>query len=233
MPVINPTGINTASSESVVASTARPISRVPSIAALKRGHSLFLDEAVNILEHDDRVVDHDTDHQRQGKHRHLVQRVTERGDERERRDDRDRDSQGRDDGRPDIPEEEKDDDRGKNRAEDKMFLDGVERLFSINSDWSRTMAILRSEGRFGMIWSIRPLMLLMTAMVLAPDCLRIANGDRLDAVERRRGRGIHAAVLDPADVLELDRKAVLRGDDDVVKLSDLGKLTDGAQADRA
>ena len=33
MPVINPTGMNTASSESVVAKTARPISRVPSIAA--------------------------------------------------------------------------------------------------------------------------------------------------------------------------------------------------------
>jgi hypothetical protein len=37
MPAMNPTGRNTASSESVVAVTASPISRVPSIAAWNGG----------------------------------------------------------------------------------------------------------------------------------------------------------------------------------------------------
>ena len=47
--------------------------------------------------------------------------------------------------------------------------------FSINSDWSRTMATLKSGGSVGMIWAIRSLTFLMRATVLEPDCLRTPN----------------------------------------------------------
>ena len=55
---------------------------------LERRHSLLFDEPVDVLEHDDRVVDDDADHQRQREHRHLVEREAERGHQRERADDR-------------------------------------------------------------------------------------------------------------------------------------------------
>ena len=61
MPPMKPTGTKMAISDSVVASTARPISFVASTAASKRIHPLLLDEAVDVLEHDNRVVDDDTD----------------------------------------------------------------------------------------------------------------------------------------------------------------------------
>ena len=63
MPPMKPTGTNTAISDSVVAITARPISFVPSMAASNGAHALLFDEAIDVLEHDDRVVDDDADHQ--------------------------------------------------------------------------------------------------------------------------------------------------------------------------
>src|ERR1019366_10052677 len=44
IPPMKPTGRNTASRESVVAITARPISLVPSTACLHRGHAFFFHE---------------------------------------------------------------------------------------------------------------------------------------------------------------------------------------------
>ena len=70
----NDTGRNTITSESVVASTARPISRVPSIGRLHRAHALFFDAVEDVLQHDDGVVDHHADHQHQGQHRDVVER---------------------------------------------------------------------------------------------------------------------------------------------------------------
>ena len=73
MPPMKPTGTKIAISESVVARTARPISFVASTAACRR-HPLLFDEAVDVLEHDDRVVDDDADREREREHGHRVQR---------------------------------------------------------------------------------------------------------------------------------------------------------------
>ena len=73
----NDTGRNTITSDSVVASTARPISRVPSIGGLDGRQALFFDHAEHVFQHDDRVVDHHAHHQHQGQHRDVVQREVE------------------------------------------------------------------------------------------------------------------------------------------------------------
>ena len=82
MPPMKATGTKIVTSDSVVASTARPIS----LRAVDRGLELILvlllDEAVDVLQHDDRVVDDDADRERQREHRHHVEReahVPDRG----------------------------------------------------------------------------------------------------------------------------------------------------------
>ena len=65
IPVMNPTGMNTASS-----GKSRRKHREADLACsldgrLKRVHALFFDESVDVLQHDDRVIDHDSDHKRQ------------------------------------------------------------------------------------------------------------------------------------------------------------------------
>ena len=116
----NDTGRNTITSESVVASTARPISRVPAIAACNGVHALFFDAAKDVFEHDDRVVDHHAHHQHQGQHRDVVQREVEQLHDRERGDDRRGNRHRRDERRAPRPHEEQHGDAGQNAADDQV-----------------------------------------------------------------------------------------------------------------
>ncbi len=127
MPPRKPTGMKTASSDmrrrhDREADLARALDR-----RLERRHALLFDEAVDVLEHDDRVVDDDADHQREREHRHLVEREAERGDDGERADDRRRDRDRGDERRAEVPEEDQDDDGGQNAAEHEVLLDGRQR----------------------------------------------------------------------------------------------------------
>ncbi len=98
MPPMNATGRNTAISDSVVASTARPISRVPSSGGLRTAACPSLrSSAIDVLEHDDRVVDHDADREREREQRHHVEREAHGPHQREGADDRDRDRDRGDD----------------------------------------------------------------------------------------------------------------------------------------
>ena len=78
MPPMKATGRNTAISDSVVASTARPISCVASDRGGEGLLLLLVDEAEDVLEHDDRVVDDDADRQRQRQQRDDVEREAHR-----------------------------------------------------------------------------------------------------------------------------------------------------------
>ena len=71
MPVMKPTGRNTARMVKVVAITARPISDVPFAG---RGHRILalLHVAVDVLAHHHRIVDEDADDERQRHQRHHV-----------------------------------------------------------------------------------------------------------------------------------------------------------------
>ena len=61
MPLMKPTGTKIATSDSVVAITARPISFVALDRRLHRRHPLLFHEPVDVLEHHDGVVDDDAD----------------------------------------------------------------------------------------------------------------------------------------------------------------------------
>ena len=74
--------------------TARPISAVAARAASKEFMRLLFDEAEDVFEHDDGVVDHDADHQDQREHRDAVQGKAERPHHAESRDDRSRNGYG-------------------------------------------------------------------------------------------------------------------------------------------
>ena len=70
MPPMKATGRKTAMRDSVVAMTARPISLVPRDGGhVERRLALLLDVPEDVLEHDDRVVDHDPDGQREREER--------------------------------------------------------------------------------------------------------------------------------------------------------------------
>ena len=86
-PVMNDTGTNTAISTSVVAMTAKPISREPLIAA-STGGLAALDAPHDVLEHDDGVVDDEADREHRAEQRQRVDRVAERGHHDGRGDDR-------------------------------------------------------------------------------------------------------------------------------------------------
>ncbi len=94
---------------------------------LKWRHSFFFDEAENVFQHHDRVVDHDSNHQRQRQHRDLVQRKSHRRHQSERRDDRCRNRNGRDECRPEVPEEDEDDDGRQDAAFDQVQLNRMQR----------------------------------------------------------------------------------------------------------
>ena len=92
---MNSTGMNTATSESVIERMVKPISREPSSAASQR-RLAHLHVAHDVLEHHDGVVHHEADRQRERHQREVVEAVAEQLHDRERADDRQRQRQARD-----------------------------------------------------------------------------------------------------------------------------------------
>ena len=108
MPPMNSTGMNTAASDSVIDMMVKPISREPLSAASK--HALaHLHVPDDVLEHDDRVVHHEPDRQRQRHQREVVQAVVQQVHDREGADDGHRQRQAGNHGRPEVAQEEEDD----------------------------------------------------------------------------------------------------------------------------
>ena len=106
-PPMNSTGMNTAASDSVIETMVKPISRDPTSDAVERILA-HLDVPVDVLEHHDRVVDDEADRENQRHHRQVVEAVAEHVHHGERADDRERQRQARDDGGPDVPQEDED-----------------------------------------------------------------------------------------------------------------------------
>ena len=65
MPPISSTGMNTATSETVIEMMVKPISRLPLSAASNGAEAVLLHVPMDVLQHDDGVVDHEADRQRQ------------------------------------------------------------------------------------------------------------------------------------------------------------------------
>ena len=136
MPLIIATGRKMITRLSVVASTASPISRVPCNRRLHRRQLLLFHEAEDVLEHDDRVVDDDADHQHQRQHRDLVQREAHRVHQRVGRDDRRRNRDGGDERGAPVPNEQQHDQRGEEAAQIRCSWTAWNDS-EINFDWSR------------------------------------------------------------------------------------------------
>ena len=92
-----------------------------------RRHVLFLDVPENVLQHDNRIVNHDPRGERQREHRHVVQREAERLHDREGADDRCRDRECGDERDLRVSNEQKDDEAGQEAAEKQVQLDVFKR----------------------------------------------------------------------------------------------------------
>ena len=77
MPPMNSSGMNTATSEMLIEITVKPICRAPGERRLHRRHAP-LHVADDVLDHDDRVVDHEADRDGQRHQREIVEREAER-----------------------------------------------------------------------------------------------------------------------------------------------------------
>ena len=82
--------MNTANSTSAMAISAPPTSSMV-LCAASRGRHALADVALDVLDHDDGVVDDDADRQHQAEQRQLVEREAERRQHGEGADQRDRD----------------------------------------------------------------------------------------------------------------------------------------------
>ena len=70
---MNATGMKMATIDSVAAMAAKLISLAPRIAAARRGLAM-LAAAIDVLQHQDRIIDHDADRQRQRQQCHEIDR---------------------------------------------------------------------------------------------------------------------------------------------------------------
>src|SRR5215813_6004298 len=81
MPVMNADGTNTAHSTSAIATRAAPTSSMLLTAASWRKPGC--DVALDVLHHDDRIVDDDPDREHQSEQRQIIQRKAENPHEKE------------------------------------------------------------------------------------------------------------------------------------------------------
>ena len=107
MPPISSSGMNTAISETEIETMVKPISPAPLSAASMRRHAV-LDVAVDVLQHDDGVVDHEADRDRQRHQRQVVEAVAQQVHHGGGAEQRQRHGDARDQGRPHVAQEQED-----------------------------------------------------------------------------------------------------------------------------
>ena len=127
--------MKTATSDNVIETIVNPIS-------LRRQHRGFIPAlahlhiAHDVLEHDDGVVHHETDGQRQRHQRQLVQAVAEQVHRGERADDREDDGGAGNQCGREIPQEEEDDHHDQRDRQHERELDVVESKPRMDSEAS-------------------------------------------------------------------------------------------------
>ena len=97
MPGMKATGTNTESSTRLMAMIGPVIWRIASRVASAAELGMLLHHALDVLDHDDGVVDHDADRQHHGEQRHGVGRIAHQQQEGEGADQADRHRDRRDD----------------------------------------------------------------------------------------------------------------------------------------
>ena len=187
--------------------------------------------ALDVLDHDDGVVDHDAHGQHETKQRQIVDRDAERGENRKSADQRYRDSDHRDDRRPPALQKQVDDaDHEEDRDADRHdhFVDGLAH------EGGRVIDVdVVETGREALL----ELRHFVPHLVLHLDDIRARSGDH------PKGRGriairvgdravVHRAQFDAADVANArDAPLGIRLHDDVAELLGGGETPKRADVD--
>ncbi len=108
MPPISSSGMNTATSEMLMDRMVKPISPAP-LSVASSGESARLDVPVDVLQHDDGVIDHEADRDGQRHQRQIVQAVVKHVHHGGRAEQRKRHGDARDDRGPGVAQEQEDD----------------------------------------------------------------------------------------------------------------------------
>ena len=199
----------------------------PFNGGFKRGHALLFHEAINIFEDDDRVVDHDADHQSERQHGDLVQGESYGGHQCEGGDYRRRDRDGGDESGADVCQKQKNNDRREDAAFNQVMADVVHRRF----DEDRLVA-----DHFGVhIFRQQSGNVLQTVLDLSCGGDGVLAGllgndqrHRGDAVEAGGGARLLITILGVADVGDFHHVAVAIDDGDLIELRGLDHFSSGA-----
>ena len=124
---MNSTGMNTATSDSVIERMVKPISREPSSAACSGGFPFSM-WRYDVLEHDDGVVHDEADRERERHQREVVEAVAEAVHHREGADHRHRQRQARDDRGGQVAQEEEDDQHDQHQRQQQRELHVLDRV---------------------------------------------------------------------------------------------------------
>ena len=177
------------------------------------------DVALDILDHHDRVVDHDADRQHQAEEGQHVEREAEPVEHGERADQRHRDGDDRNDRHaPGLQEDDDDDDHQRDGLEDRL-VDLVDRF---GDELGRVVDDVVGEARREILGELgdRRLDLVGRRERVGARPLEDAERHRLLAVEIGVGDVVLGAKLDARDVLQRDQAAVLgRLDDDIAEVA--------------
>ena len=176
------------------------------------GAVAVLEKAGDVLDHHDRVVDHEAGGDGQRHQRQIVEAEAGLVHDRQRPDQRQRHRQARDDRRRDVAQEQEDDHHDKADRERKLELDVLDR----GADGDRAVGQRRDRDRRRQRLTERGQYLLDAV----DDLDDVRAGLALNVDDERR-RGVHprleAAVLrrdfDPRDVGKPDRRVIAVGDD--------------------
>ena len=122
MPPISSSGMNTAISEQEIDTTVKPISREP-LSGRGERRLAMLDVAIDVLHHDNGVIDHEADRDGERHQRQVVEAEMHQIHRRERAGERQRNGHAGNERRPEIAQEQKDHHHHEADGEDQRELD--------------------------------------------------------------------------------------------------------------
>ncbi len=178
----------------------------------------LLDPVIDVLEHDDGVVDDNSDREHHGEQGQQVDRESEQPQHREAGEQAERNGDGGDQGRSPVAQEQVDDENDEHGRFGERHPD----LFDGPADEQALVGADHDVHAFGE----RGLQLLGRLLGRVGNGQRVrarlpddAEADRFLAVETESGIGILRSLLDPGDVAQADEIAVRAATDD-----ELGEL---------
>ena len=194
---------------------------------VERRHAVF-DMAVDVLDDDDRVVDHETDAEHERQQRQQIDRIAERQQRDHHADQRQRNGHDRDEGRAQIAEEQEDHDDDDRRRLGERLGDFVDRGAD---ERGRIIGDRRLQARRQLALDARH-----DRANAVDDRQRIglrrsidADEHRLQAVEDRRGIDALRPELDLRDVAEPHQRVAARRDHQLAE--GLGAVERGQRID--